>query len=150
MKITVADIKRPCRCIENHELIWVTDDIAICSYGHENIVWALAEYGRLRVEVNGIAKKLADHIKLYMLSAPAPQIITKTETIIKYYPRIYSKEEYMSWRQKEKLSISDAAKTLKVSRGLLADIEGNRRNYVRSIVATAFTMYMAETMKNGN
>ena len=56
----------------------------------------------------------------------------------------------MSWRQKEKLSISDAAKTLKVSRGLLADIEGNRRNYVRSIVATAFTMYMAETMKNGN
>lgn len=150
MKLTIADIKRPYKCIEDHELIWVTEDIAICSHGHENIVWALAEFGRLRVEVNGIAKKLADHIKLYMLSAPAPQIITKTETIIKYYPRIYSKEEYMIWRQKENLSIADAAKVLNVSRGLLSDIEGNRRNYVRSIVATAFTMHMAETLKHGN
>jgi DNA-binding transcriptional regulator YiaG len=150
MKLTVADIRRPSKCIEDHELIWVTEDIAICSHGHENIVWALAEYGRLRVEVNGIAKKLADHIKLHMLSAPAPQIITKTETVIKYYPRIYSKEEYMTWRQKENLSISDAARMLNVSRGLLSDIETGRRNYARSLVATAFTMHMAERLKHGN
>jgi hypothetical protein len=33
---------------------------------------------------------------------------------------------------------------------LLSDIEGNRRNYTRSIVATAFTMHMAETLEHGN
>lgn len=143
-------IRRPYKCIEDHELIWVTEDIAICSYGHENIVWSLAEHGRLRVEVSGIAKKLADHIKLYMLSVPAPQIITRTETIIKYYPKIYSKEEYIAWRKKEQHSITTVATMLKISRGLIGDIETGRRNYERSLVATAFTRHMIERITNGN
>ncbi len=125
-------MSRPNRCPGGqHEIEWITDTLGLCS-GHP-CVWKYdggkSGWGTLRGEWNPVAvdlakelKELKVHVKPVVASAWDGDLDPET-----------LRDKLVQWRSDQRMSQRQASVMLKVSRGIIADIEVGRRKMSKQI-----------------
>lgn len=148
-----------------HKIKWVVQDrIAICEGGHDNVVWCVAEGNRLRCEVNGSARELAEALLMAMngtaivrevqeamnmtpeKAAITEQAIATAYKINTFNGTIRTDEDFHQWRLGK--SQREIATLMGISRGLVGDlISGRRRLTANNAVRLSIVMQEEEGSK---
>lgn len=146
-----------------HKIKWVVQGrIAICEGGHDNVVWCVAEGNRLRCEVNGSARELAEALLLALggnaifmrevaeaegmtseRAAITEQAIATAYKINTFNGKIRTDEDFHQWRLGK--GQREIASLMGISRGLVSDlIRGRRKLTANNAVRLSILMQEEE------
>jgi len=146
-----------------HKIKWVVQGrIAICEGGHDNVVWCVADGNRLRCEVNGSARELAEallaaldgksivmreqeEMGMAMESAAIDEHAISTAFRINTFTgKIRTDEDFQQWRLGR--TQREMAKSMGISRGLVSDlITGRRKLTANNAVRLSILMHDEES-----